>query len=426
MNNNSILIISNHEEVSNIIIDKIKLLRECDTIKSVSTLEAISVLNSSKPSLIILYWAKADSIQIVKEIRTIHSLDSVPIIFVMDSLIEEILFKAFDYGIDEFFYLQDPDSVILMRIFLTLQKSVLYNKIDNADGIMQATGIKDKKTGIYSNEFAPAVLSHLFNKSLEENVEKNVFMFIKPVVETKKYINLTKIANVIRTVPRANDVVAFARSVGLYLILYRAGKAGAKSVIQRIQHAVNGMCEIYANAVEITAPFEELEPVLFEGIDDQISAKNHFNYFYESDVKDSLELLKSEENNNLIFQRMKKDLYSQLEKIAIQVFYHIQTVYSAKYPKTVIKYNVSPEECYFSVTQGNIQSKLVVFLTSHTQLTIDVNHSENEKVVSKNRVTYNAENFSEEILTSVLKGFLHEFSEISSHSEIAKTKSNEK
>ena len=149
---NSILIISNNEETGKQISEKIKLLRECDSVRIVSFIEAISVLNSTQPSIILLYCDKTDSIGIVKEIRSINALDKVPIIFAMDSLIEDILFYAFDNGIDDFFFMSDPDSIILMRIFLTLQKSVLYKQIDINNQILIQAEILDKNTGIYKSK----------------------------------------------------------------------------------------------------------------------------------------------------------------------------------------------------------------------------------------------------------------------------------
>ena len=55
MKNGSILIISNDSKVAEHISNKIKLLRECDEIKIVSVIESISLLNTTQPSLIILY-----------------------------------------------------------------------------------------------------------------------------------------------------------------------------------------------------------------------------------------------------------------------------------------------------------------------------------------------------------------------------------
>ena len=170
MKNNSILVISNNKEVSDLIIGKINLLRECDKIKSVSYIETISELNSSQPALIILYHGMTDTIRIVKEIRKIKSLNKVPIIFVMDKLEENSLFYAFDNGIDDFFFLEDSDAIILTRIFLTLQKSTLYKQIETNEEILINENIIDRQTGIYTKDSGARIISRIFAKIKTENI----------------------------------------------------------------------------------------------------------------------------------------------------------------------------------------------------------------------------------------------------------------
>ena len=245
MKNGSILIISNDNKTGIKISEKIKLLRECDTIKIVSYIEAISVLNSTQPSLILVYCSNSDSISIIKEIRTIKALDKVPIIFVMDSLVEDLLMYAFDNGIDDFFFLTDTDSVILMRIFLTLQKAILYKQIDIHSEILISANIIDKQTGIYKKEQAPIALRNFFSKSIEENLENTVFMYLKPIQIDNKRLNMQKIASVVKSIPRGNDIIAYGRSSGFYLILYNAGISGAKSVATRIKNSLVETCKIY-------------------------------------------------------------------------------------------------------------------------------------------------------------------------------------
>ena len=91
MKNNYILIISNNEEIGKKLSEKIKLLRECDTVKVVSYIESISVLNSTQPAIILLYCGHTDNSGVVKEIRAIKSLDKVPIMFITDTFTEDKL-----------------------------------------------------------------------------------------------------------------------------------------------------------------------------------------------------------------------------------------------------------------------------------------------------------------------------------------------
>ena len=265
LRNNSILIISNNIEVGNKISDKIKLLREYDTIKTVSYIESISVLNSTQPALILVYAGSTDSVTLIKEIRSISALDKVPIIFVMDTFVEDILFYAFDIGIDDFFFMSDSDSLVLMRIFLTLQKSVLYKQIDMNQQILTSANILDYQTGVFNKEYAQLVFRHFISKNIEENVENTILMYVKPVSINRKRLDMKTISKKIKGILRGNDVVAYGKGAGFYLLLYRAGFSGAKVVANKLGNTLASDCNIFVNATEITTSFEEMESILVHG-----------------------------------------------------------------------------------------------------------------------------------------------------------------
>lgn len=411
LKSNSILIISNSNEIGSQLTNKIKLLRECDTVRVVSFIEAISVLNSTQPSIIILYCAKTDSTGIVKEIRSIKSLDKVPIIFVTDTLIEDILFYAFDNGIDDFFFLTDPDSIILMRIFLTLQKSVLYKQIDTNNQILVQTNILDKNTGIYLKEQAPIVLRNFFSRSIEENLENTVFMYIKPGIIDRKRLNMLKIASVIKSIPRGNDIVAYGKGSGFYLILYNSGIAGAKSVALRIKKALANECKIYANAAEITTSFEEMEPILYQSMKNQISAGMDFNYLYDLTEGGYSESIEIKDENGKNFKDFKKEFYKNFEKIVAPAFYQIQTKYAEKFADAEIKFNMTESESTFTIAQDVFTSELTITYPTYIKVIIDIKHSEENASPMIRRLTFDFEDFSEEKLTSILIDMINEFSE---------------
>ena len=409
MNNGSILIITNELDKGRQISEKIKLLRECDTVRIVSYIEAISVLNSTQPALILIYCANSDSVGIVKEIRAIKSLDKVPIIFIMDSLVEELLFYAFDNGIDDFFFLSDPDSIILMRIFLTLQKSVLYKQIDIDNEILVSANIIDKYTGIYVKEQAPVALRNFFSKSLEENLENTIFMFLKPVAVEKRRLNMNKIATVVKSIPRGNDIVAYGKYSGFYLLLYNAGISGAKSVAARIRNALSDICKIYANASEVIASFEEMEPILTQSLKDQIAAGIEFNYLHDLNVSEAAEVIEIKDENGKKFKDFKKEFFNNFEKIVAPVFYQFQTKFSDKLPEAEIKSEINENKSVFSISQENIKSELIITYPAYIKAIIDINHYENNNPPIVRRLTYDIEELSEEKLSSLLNTVVNEF-----------------
>ncbi len=411
MKNNYILIISNNEEVGEKISEKIKLLRECDTVKVASYIEAISVLNSTQPAVILLYSGDTDNAGIVKEIRAIKSLDKVPIMFITDTFTEDKLLFAFDNGVDDFFFMSDPDSIILMRIFLTLQKSVLYKQIEINNDILISAGILDKYSGIYLKEYVPIVMKNFFSKSMEENLENTIFMYVKPMPINNKRLNITKIGQVIKSILRGNDIVGYGKSSGFYLLLYSAGVEGAESVSKRIQNILKDECKIFANCAEVLASFEEIEPILYQNMKYQIEADNPFNYFFELSKGEMPEKVVIKDETGKKFKDFKKEFFTSFEKITAPVFYQTQSTYSEKFPNAEIKFNMTETESTFSISQNNCSSELSIKYPAYIKLIIDIKHlEENTKPVIR-RLTYDFEDYSEEKLSELLKDMINEFSQ---------------
>ncbi len=411
MKNNFILIISNDKEAGKKLNEKIKLLRDCDTVRIVSYIESISVLNTTQPAVILLYCGNSDNAGIVKEIRTIKSLDKVPIVFITNTFIEDKLLYAFDNGADEFFFLNDPDSIILMRIFLTLQKSVLYKQIEINDDILVSAGILDKHSGIYLKEYVPIVMKNFFSKSIEENLENTIFMYVKAFPMNDKRISITKIGETIKSTLRGNDIIGYGKSSGFYLLLYNAGVDGAQSVLTRIQNALKDDCKIYANCAEVTASFEEIEPILYHNMKYQIEADNPFNYFDELSRGELPETVGKKDEAGRKFRNFKREFNTTIEKITAPVFYQIQSAYSEKFPKSVINFDIKETESVFSISQNNIKSELSIKYPAYTKIIIDIKHTDGKESPVVRRLTYDLEEYTEEKLSSIIKDVINEFSQ---------------
>lgn len=409
MKNGSILIISNQKETGNKIAEKVKLLRDCDSIKISSYTEAISVLNTSQPSLIILHCAENDNVGIIKEIRSLNISKKVPILFITNTLEEEKLYLAFDNGIDDFASLSDSDSIILMKILLSLHKSILYKKIEINNEIMISANIIDKHTGIYLKEKAPIVLRNFFSNSIENNLENTVFMYLRPLSIDNKRLDMYNIANLLKTIPRGNDIVAYGKASGFYLVLYNAGEDGAKSVHKRIKNALKEFCKIYACAAEITNSFEEMEPILYKTLREQIKDEKEFLYLNNLNVDKVIETIDLKDENGKKFKDFKKEFLNSFEKIVTPVFYQIQTTNTERFKNSETNYYINENESKFSIFNNDINSELTITYPSYIKVIVDIKHYEKDKPELVQRLSYDFEDFSEEKLQLLLDEMLNEY-----------------
>ena len=413
MKNGSILIISNDETTGKTIESKVKLLRECDNVQVVSYIEAISVLNSSQPAVIMVYGSGSESISVVKEIRTLKYLDKVPIILVLDYFIEDIVLYAFDNGIDDFFFLNDSDAIILMRVILALQKSILYKQLDITNEVLVTLGVIDRNSGIYTKEKAPFILKAFFSKSIEENEKDTVFMCIKPVSNQQKKVNIQSvmqaIENIIRNIPRGNDIVTYGKNSTFYLILYNAGINGAKSVANRIKGSLSSEYDIYATAAEITTSFEEMEPVLIQSLKDQISAGIEFNFLYNLNVNEAAEVLDIHDESGKKFKDFKKEFYNELEKLIAPVFYEMQKKASDMFNKSSVNFDITETKSNFNISCDDIKSELTITYPSYMKLLVDIKHTTGEKRPRTKRLSFDVDEFSSDKLLSLIEDMLKEF-----------------
>lgn len=409
MQSNNILVISNNKEIGATISDKIKLLRECDVIKVVSYIEAISELNTKQPSVILLHCANYDSVNIVKEIRKLKSLDKVPVIFITDTFIEDLLLFAFDNGIDDFFFLSDPDSIILTRIFLTIQKSVLYKQIENDKDILTAANIIDKETGLYTKEHVSALYPQLFKRYCDENVENAVFMCLKITFSDTSKTSFKKTAKKVKSILRGNDEAAFAKNHLLYIILNNAGLKGAQVVFSKIKNSLGNTASCYAACAEINAEFEKLEHVLLNTLNQQVNDKEDFNYIKNINI--SQRKTTGEEKTGILSDpNARKNYFDSLDEIIAPVFYQVQTSASSILPEADITFDVSENESVFSIKQNEITTNVIITFPSFVKLVIDIKHKEKNSTPMVRRLTYTVEEFSEEKLSSILNDVVKEFS----------------
>ncbi len=401
MKNNSILIISNDNEVSKTISTKIKLLRECDNIQSVNYIETISALNLMCPNLIILYKGKTDSIGILKEIRKIKSLNKVPIIFVMDKPDEEALFYAFDNGIDDFFFLNDSDAIILIRIFLTLQKSVLYQQIDVNEEILKWENIIDKQNGIYTKDSGARIINKIFAKIKDENDNNNIFLYLKPMSKDNKVVNISKIGKKIKEILRNNDIISYGKGSGYYVVLYNSNEENTPIIIERIKKILKNECIIYANAAEIKESFEKTEELLYSKMKEQISEGKEFNFITQIPQKYIKEEIAPKEYDA-------KKFYKETESITAPVFYQIQAEYNDKLDGSEIKYEIHETESNLIIQSKELTSELKIKYIEYPKVIIEIKQTEENKNAKVKEINYNIDEYTNEKLTLIIKEMINE------------------
>src|SRR5574344_248646 len=114
---NNILIITNNNEIAQILKPKLVLLREIDGINSYDYSEAMENLKAELPDAALIYCAddKDGALELIKEIKSDSVTQNVEILLVLDKYEQEFVLSAYDEGIADYFVFNNDDAEVLMR-----------------------------------------------------------------------------------------------------------------------------------------------------------------------------------------------------------------------------------------------------------------------------------------------------------------------
>lgn len=396
MQKNSILVISNNLSTGKYIADKVKLLRQYDTVKIVSFIESVTILHTNPPSLILLYCENINSVEIVKAIRTMKVLDKVPIIFITDEYDEELILTAFDSGIDDFFSLDNPDSVILMRIFLTLQKSVLYQKSETDSEIMVAAGITDKETGLYTKKQVSLIMKIFFNKAIKENSDNTFFMAMKLLSKKDEKIDFKDAGISIKKTLRGNDIIAFGKDDVFYILLNKTKPEGPESVYARLKYNLGDNYELYSVSTQIKFDFEKTESILSGIMVDLIMNKGAFRFVTPDEIKEAIKQQSGKKT-----KRTAKNTLDNIKNMIAPAFERTKKFVNSEYKSAKVTFEIGDNQSIFKMKKGTYETEIIVSYPSLTKIISDIIHKDRVKMPSSKKLVYKTNELNEDKLYEI-------------------------
>ena len=130
---NTVVIVSDRQELVNQISQKLVLLRNLDKIKSCSIEEAQNMFDGFSPNALILHCDNNNNhaINLIKKIKKQELYKNLPILLINENCSREVIIEAFDSGISDVLFMPIIDYELLIRVIWCLQKNELnyYDKI---------------------------------------------------------------------------------------------------------------------------------------------------------------------------------------------------------------------------------------------------------------------------------------------------------
>lgn len=408
MQDNNVVIISNHKPIAEQLASKIVLLRSVDSIAIFDYENALKSLQEKIPDLILIYSPSNENTEIIQQIKFKQSLRNTPIIFVTDSINEEQLFNAFDIGISDFLTLNLNEGQILMKIMWGLQKSQLLKELENKSKILESLGVTDKESGFYKALFTEKAFKINF-ENIIKNKETAIFMALSADIHCKNILPQTFLASVLKKSLRKEDIIGFAPDNKFYIILSKTNKEGVLKTYEKIKNNLSDSYSISAAAIQIKdANFEATERLISKSLTNAVIKGSSLIFIDEKNENKALGWLDKSDLKETNFKMFQQIFMKKFNKIVTPIFFQMQTILQDKLFETNVEQYVNESESMFILEKTPFKSYIKIKYPGHTKINIDIVHASLKEKTSE-RVTFDINELTSNKLEEILQKLVTTF-----------------
>lgn len=292
---NTVVIVSNRQELINQISQKLVLLRNLDKIKSCSIEEAQNVFDSLCPNALILHCNNNDvnSINLIKKIKQQELYKNLPILLINENCSREVVIEAFDNGVTDILFMPIIDYELLIRVIWCLQKNELNLNLESKTNFLTTLGIVQQDTGVYTQKYCDDFLKSEIAQSKKYS-QRACILLISPDKKYPNYKNPKEFIEIIKKSIRLNDSIIIKDVDQFYIYLQKTKLNGAYSVFERINTNLGIDCGANAGVVEVqNQSFEDIKEALDAALNKAGENTNSLivaSDFYTEDKKPALNI----------------------------------------------------------------------------------------------------------------------------------------
>jgi len=297
---NTVVIVSDKQELVNLVSSKLVLLRNLDKIKSCSIEEAQNMFDGFNPNVLILHCDNNNmrALSLIKKLKSQDIYRNLPILLINENCSREVVIEAFDSGISDVLFMPIIDYELLIRVIWCLQKNELNLNIESRTQFLTNLGIVQSETGVYTQKYCDDFLKNEIAQSKKYS-QKACILLIAP---DKKYPNYKNPKDFIATIKksiRVNDSVIIKDVDEFYVYLQKTKLNGAYSVFERINNNLGIDAGANAGVVEVQEQdFDDIKDALNAALEKACENTNSLivaSDFYVKEKKPTINLKKPSE-----------------------------------------------------------------------------------------------------------------------------------
>lgn len=375
INNNNILLISENTDTTELILNKLVLLRDNDKIEICNNYkETKKALQNSLCCVVLLYANINDQDSVIKSIRTIKDTkQDIEIILIPSDINSEFILKAYDEGIYDYITLESENFDFAIKTINCFKLRTLKNIEQRNEKFLYQQGVIDEKTNLYKYNYLKEIFIDI---SDDLRIKKGIFCILTLDEKNKTKISTNRLAGIIKNTVRGDDIIAIARGGKFYAILPNIDLEGTKNLLNKIQDRIGNDFKIRAGLSKIgIQSFETLDKLTQDSLKSAI--QNDEMCISLTEQLNPVEMWIDEENisQHKDFKLFKVAFTNKMKNVIEPIFFRFQKECETKLTNTQVSQYANNIESVFSLKNENLHSELVIRFNGFAKFKIEINHS---------------------------------------------------
>lgn len=372
--NNNILLISEDENATELILNKLVLLRDNDKITKCNCKETKKALQNSLYCVVLLYADIKEQELIFKTIKTIKETkpDS-EIILIPNDINTELILKAYDAGIYDYVPIDAESFDFVIKTINCYKLRTLKNIEQRNKKFLYQQGVIDEKTNLYKCNYLKDIFIDI---SDDLRIQNGIFSILTLNDKNKTKISTNRLAGIIKTTVRGDDIIATARGGKFYLIIPNIDLEGTKKLIQKIQDKMGEEFKIHAGMSKIgIQSFETLDKITQDSLKSAIQNDEMAVSLSEVTGMQNGWLEDEDQPRHKDFKLFKVAFTNKMKNVIEPIFFRFQKECETKLTNTQVSQYANNIESVFSLKNETLHSELVIRFNGYAKFKIEINHS---------------------------------------------------
>lgn len=372
--NNNILLISEDENATELILSKLVLLRDNDKITKCNYKETKKALQNSLYCVVLLYADIKEQELIFKTIKTIKETkpDS-EIILIPNDVNTELILKAYDAGIYDYVPIDAESFDFVIKTINCYKLRTLKNIEQRNEKFLYQQGVIDEKTNLYKCNYLKDIFIDIAD---DLRIQNGIFSILTLNDKNKTKISTNRLAGIIKTTVRGDDIIATARGGKFYLILPNIDLEGTKKLIQKIQDKMGEEFKIHAGMSKIgIQSFETLDKLTQDSLKSAIQNDEMTVSLSEVTGMQNGWLEDEYQPRHKDFKLFKVAFTNKMKNVIEPIFFRFQKECETKLTNTQVSQYANNIESVFSLKNETLHSELVIRFNGYAKFKIEINHS---------------------------------------------------